>query len=142
MKASTRHLIIGMVIALIATGIAVGYYLYNKPHENIMHAKAAHALQATRLAAEFEADEQAANEQYLGKVLEVSGQVANTAVDSDGLVTITFVSDNPLSGVICELDIHSSHPRVDFDENELITVKGICTGYLMDVVMTRCVEIQ
>jgi hypothetical protein len=138
----SKKLLFGIGLLLVLAGLGIAYTMYNKPHENIRKASASHHLQATELMAAYEADEMDANDDYLGKIIEVSGTVSDAATDANGLTTVTLASGNPIGGIVCELDIHTSHPRKSFSLGESVTMKGKCTGYLMDVVLVRCVEIQ
>ena len=47
-----------------------------------------------------------------------------------------------MSGIICELDTKTTHKRLSFAAGEIVQMKGICTGKLMDIVLSRCVEIK
>lgn len=129
------------LLSLAAIGIGVGYLIYNKPFEDMNRAKADITLSAAELFTAFESDEAAANEQYLDKVVQVSGTVREASTDESGNISITLESGNELSGVICQLDNLAEHPRKEFKPGEQITIKGVCTGMLMDVVLVRCVVV-
>ena len=142
MKTRTRNILLGLTLALGVIAFSIATYNYFKPHENIRKASPDYRVEATQLLKAFETDEISANDQYLGKIIEVAGTVASAATDENGLTTVTLASDNPFGGVICEMDALSQHSRKEFNPGESITMKGKCTGYLMDVVLVRCVEIQ
>lgn len=127
------------LLFLAAIGMGVGYLIYNKPFEDMNRAKADATLSASELFTAFESDEAAANEQYLDKVVQVSGTVREASTDASGIISITLESGNELAGVICQLDNLAEHPRKEFKPGEQITIKGVCTGMLMDVVLVRCV---
>ncbi len=82
----------------------------------------------------FEEDEENANALYLDKILEVTGEV--TKVDSGEKLTVYLDAGNPLSQVICQLEENENELP---DVGEKVTVKGVCTGYLMDVVLVRAI---
>lgn len=128
-----------VLVALIGGGI--GYYQWNKPHQNMESAAADLTMEATALFAAFEADENAANAAYLDKIIQVSGTVITSSIGEDGLVKVTLDSGDAMFGVICELDALATHQRTQFLPGEPLTVKGKCSGKLMDVVLVRCVEI-
>ena len=130
----------GLVLALI--GGAVGYYLWNKPHENMERAAADVQLTAAELFTAFAEDETTANAAYLDKVVAVSGQVREVSKSAEGLTKVTLDSGDEMFGVICQLDELSEHERTDFTTGENVTFKGKCTGMLMDVVLVRCVEVK
>ena len=130
-----------IVGALAIMGIGIGVMIYNKPHKNMQSATADLIIPAIELFTAFEQDENAANEKYLDKVVQVSGTVQEVKKDEDGNLGITLDGGSMMFGVICKLDALSEHKRTEFKEGEKVTFKGICTGILMDVVLERCVEI-
>jgi len=124
------------VVAIIAA-----YFIYNKPHRNMEKAAADLQVTATELFSEFETDESAANEKYLEKVVVVEGQVSDVSTSEEGNISLTLQSGNDMFGIICQFDKLSEHARTEFAVGEMVTIKGICTGMLMDVVLVRCVEV-
>ncbi len=128
---------IGLLLALLGLGAA--YYMYNKPHQNMLKAKADVVIPATELFAAFESNEAEANRKYLDKVVKVTGIVKEAGPNDDGAISVVLESGSALSGVICELDNLSEQKRTTFEVGEQLTFKGICTGMLMDVVLVRCV---
>lgn len=128
-----------LLLAIIGGGLA--YYLWNKPHQNMEQAAVDTTLSAKDLFTAFDTDEQKANERYLDKVIQVSGVVTSSSQGEDGLTKISLESGDEMFGTICELDALSKHKRTQFTPGETITIKGKCTGKLMDVVLVRCVEI-
>lgn len=135
-----KYLIFLLLAAIIGGGAA--YFMANKPHKNMTEAKADISIDAVSLLGAFEADENAANTKYLDKVVEVKGAVADVSKSDDGTIKVTLDTGNPMSGVICELDNLTQHPRTEFPLGEQVTFKGNCTGILMDVVLVRCVEVK
>lgn len=132
-----------LILGLLGVGgLALGYFLWNKPHKNIGASTAAFSLEAAALLTEFEADESAANTKYNDQVLQVSGNVADVSKDAAGLVKVTLDTGNPLSGIICELNQETDHARLDFQTGEPVVFKGVCTGMLSDVILIRCVEVK
>lgn len=133
--------ILYFLLAIACIGGAVGYYLWNKPHENMQTAKADMAIDAAALFNEYSADETAANAKYLDKTIAVSGKVKETTKSDDGTVKVSLDTGSDF-GVLCELDPLSQHPRTEFATGETVTFKGNCTGLNFDVQLTRCVEVK
>lgn len=129
------------LVLLVALGAGVGYLIYNKPFQDMNSAKADITLTASELFTAFESDETSANEKYLDKVVQVSGTVKEVSTGDDGNISITLDSGSEMFGVICQLDNLTEQPRKDFKEGEQLTLKGVCTGMLMDVVLVRCVVV-
>lgn len=119
-----------IVLALICGG--VGFYMFNKPLESINSMKTDFSMAASELLTAFEDDETQANVKYLDKVIEIKGNVSKVD-NKDGVVTIYLEADNPISNVIFQLE----DSETQIQKGQEITLKGICTGYLMDVVLVR-----
>ncbi len=135
-----------LFLALVVVGALGGYYAYrqwNKPHREVEQAEAAKSVDATALFEEFSSDETAANEKYLDQIVQVCGSVASVSEgDGDAQITIQLATGG-MGVVLCSLDPekYSDIPS-GIKEGQQVCLKGICTGYLMDVVLDRCVLAQ
>jgi len=125
--------LLSVAIVVITAGFA-GYKMWTKPHRNVEAAKAV-TTTALQLAGAYEANETAANSQYLDKVLEVIGTVSEIAKNQKGEPVVSLKGTD-MSGVICTLE--GAAPAM-MKAGETMTIKGICTGYLTDVVLVRCI---
>ncbi|MBB6610799.1 hypothetical protein H7F15_07095 [Pontibacter sp. Tf4] len=130
-----------IVIAFIAVGLIaiVGLVLYNKPHRNTATAKSDFAVEAPALLQEFTSDEAAANQKYLDKVVAVKGKVNAIAPDEEGNINLTLDANDAMAGVICTIPKADAETAAGIKAGDEVTVKGVCTGVLMDVVLIRCV---
>jgi hypothetical protein len=135
-----RYVLTGLLLAALAGGI-IGYRMWNKPHREVAGASADVNLEATELYAQYTTDEAAANALYLDKIVQVCGTVVQVS-NENGLVTVQLDSGDLMGGVLCELDNLSTHERTEFPAGERACFKGICTGYLSDVVLNRCSEVK
>lgn len=129
-----KLIFIGFVLGLLAAG--VGYYFYNKPLDSVQSMRTDISIDASGLLIEFENNEAEANGKYLDKVVEVKGTILELK-QQESKSTLYLDTNNPMSSIICELE-----KQIDVSEMKVgdqVTVKGICTGYLMDVVLVRCI---
>ena len=133
-----KYLIVFGLLGLIVS--IIGFKTYHKPHEDIRDAKADYVLTAAELFAAYEVNEEEANAMYLDKVVVVAGTVREIN-EEDGNTNVMLESDDMMFGVSCQLDNLTKHKRKNFMAGEKVSLKGKCTGSLMDVVMVRCVEI-
>lgn len=139
MKNKTTLLLIVFLLAL--AGGAVGFYLYQKPTPTAASFQTDHTLQATALFTDYQTDEVAANERYLGKTLELTGTIREISIQEEtGQATIYLEAGGIMGGVSCE--IAADQPLAKVKAGEEITIKGICSGLLMDVVLNRCVIVN
>ena len=117
-------LFIGLALIL---ALAIGLYLYNKPHETAADIEVFEEINAHDLYTKFKTDQKNALITYLNKNLLVSGNLESFVQDSAGtkwtlstqsedlgVITVTF--SEPLS----------QNPVV----NQMVKVQGLCAGYL------------
>lgn len=121
---------------------AWGYYLYNKPHRSAADATIAFSIGADSLFAQYQADEHSADQKYLGKVIEVKGKLAE--IQHSGQSEIWILSGLPGTspgggGINCQLFAPDKAPARPPQPGDEVTIKGRCTGFLMDVNMVDCV---
>ena len=84
----------------------------------------------------FEGDEYLANKKYLDKIIEVKGNISKI----EDHKSIYIDTENPLSSIIFEME--EGQDITSLKVGDVITIKGLCTGYLMDVVMVRSILID
>ncbi len=131
-------IITGIAIVLAA---AFGLYQYQKPRASFGDAHPHFVLSPDQLVSAFQEDEETANGLYLDRILETSGMVAEIKGDDSGSVSILLETADMMSFILCTMDMR------DWDEGgvlagDSITVRGKCTGWLMDVVLTGCVIVE
>ncbi len=131
-------LILLVLIALISILLLISRY---KPEDTIKTRQADVKLEATVLVADFLSDEAGANEKYLNKTLAVSGTVSTFKSDDRGNISITL-NGTGQADVKCKFDKMVEHRRREFQVGETVTLKGVCMGYIGDVEMVGCVEVN
>ena len=130
-------LALGSLIAI--AGLSVGWLMYNKPHADLNEMEAAHRLPAAELYAAFEADEAAANARYLDQIVAVSGEVAEVTEGQDGTLIVMLREPAGMFGVSCAFQPEPAATAKSLQPGQTVTIKGQCSGMLMDVNLTRCV---
>lgn len=124
-------------LILLSVGIAiVAYKVYNKPHIDVVDAKADVVVTANNLFTEFSTDEAKANAEYLDKIIQVKGFIQKLSIEN-GIGIVTLKTEDDFGSVQCNLSTEAKNDFNLLKENELVTIKGICTGYLMDVVLVK-----
>ena len=131
-----KKIVISVLVLVIALAV-VGYKIYNKPHVDVASEKADITITATNLFADYSNDEEKANSTYLDKIVEVKG-VIGKIVKEEEKVIINLNTGDDFGSVLCHLSDSSTVKVKDIKEGESIKVKGICTGFLMDVVLVKC----
>lgn len=121
-----------LLLGMVAAGI--GYYIINKPVASLENKKPDVEVTATKLITDYETDEKVADQNYLGKIVEVSGKVAEISVE-EGKTKIQLETENPISMIICELEEGNEAGSVKVGDE--VKIKGMCTGYLSDVIIVQ-----
>ena len=124
-----------IIIAILVIGIYLAYNMYNKEHVETKNATADAILTPAELMTAFDTDEATANTKYLDKIIQVKGKVsAINEVATGG--SISLDTGSTMSAIICEFESKDAVAAVKIGDE--VTVKGFCTGKLMDVVLVRC----
>jgi hypothetical protein len=113
----------------------VGYKMYTKPHRNVAEIVALKAI-SLELANDYETNESIANAKYLDKVMEVNGEIVEVGSNQKG-ETIVALKGTDMSGVRCTL---ANTETNKYKTGDTATLKGICTGYLTDVILVNCIN--
>ena len=71
-------------------------------------------------------------------VVEITGEVSDVKKDQTGKTTIIIKSDDAFSNVFVILKQSDQQPQA----GATITIKGICTGFLSDVVVNEAIIIK
>ena len=129
---------VAIVVSIVVIACIYGYKEYTRKLPDANKLKVAFNLKAADLLSQFETNEVKATAQYSDKVISVQGIIGSfQSTDTSGTV---FLNDgNSMSSVMCQFDKKNFQGMLDLQKGESITIKGICSGYLMDVVMVRCV---
>jgi len=135
MSKKTGIIILFVVLAFLAAFI-VWKYTFRKSETNAASKKTDFYLDASTLLQEYENNEDSANIRYLDKVIVVTGIVESITRDSLS-VSLYLKQKDAISGVICSFDRNALDP-VTIQAGTTVKVKGICAGYLMDVVINKC----
>lgn len=116
-------------------GASVGYYQYQKPKAAMTDIKTDKVMSASDLVNAFEQDEVQAETTYLDKTIEIQGVIRDK--NESGLI---LNSGNDMVGVLCEFENPDQLSSLNVNDN--VKIKGICTGKLLDVVLTRCIVVE
>lgn len=126
------------VMVLLATGAGYGFYLYHKKPADVRKLDAAYELTAAGIVKEYNTDETAANRKYLDKVIAVKGNIQDVKIDTSGQCTVFLNSGDPMSSVTCSFYEEEARSVSAYHTGDEVTIKGKCTGKLMDVVLNKC----
>jgi hypothetical protein len=125
------------IVSFIAiSAILAALYMFNLKHTDMSKAKPDFVVSSTVLQKEFEDNETSASSKYINKILEVSGNIASVAKADSNSLNISLKTGSDISSVICTLTVFGDIS--DLKEGDEITLRGECSGFLMDVLLNNC----
>ena len=130
-----KIIIVVIILGLIATFVA--YKMYNKPHVNVFEKSADVIITADKILEDFSSDENTANTKYLEKIIEIKGAISSIKIENEKGI-ISLQTNDDFGSVLCHFSIESTKKIKEIQKGQDIVVKGICTGYLMDVILVKC----
>ena len=134
MRKMTKLIYAIAVVAITALG---GYYyvfVYSKTHHRNVQSEKGIVIQADSLSAAYQANEKNANALYLNKAVEISGTIVSIDKNQEGKITLIIGRSDSFSNVSATL---ISTAPITQKIGETITIKGVCTGALSDVIVTE-----
>ncbi len=131
-----KKISIGIILLGLVASVVI-YKMYNKPHRDPENEKTI-PVSANDLFRSFEEDEAHANTLYLDKVLEITGNISEITANQNMTPIIVLETENMAFGVRCTMD----NAETKVQAGETITIKGICTGYLSDVIITNAIIVK
>jgi DNA/RNA endonuclease YhcR with UshA esterase domain len=131
-----REKIIIVILIFGILGAFVGYKIYNKPHIDVAEKLADISISANEILSEFAADETTANTKFLDKIVAVKGVILETRIEKEKGI-ITLKTNDDFGSILCHLSAKSTKKMDKLKVGKIVIVKGICTGYLMDVILVK-----
>jgi hypothetical protein len=132
------RLLIFLLMTLCSAAGIYGYRQYNRRVPDTHRLKPAFLVSAREFIKNFQSNEAKAGARYADKAISVNG-VIYVVQDVDTAATVILNDGSSISSVICQFERENVREVQGLKEGDKVTIKGICTGYLMDVVMVRCV---
>ena len=131
---------IAVVLVIAVAGIGTALYFYNLKPQDLQKSKPDYVVTSIGLQKEFEADETGASAKYINKIVEVTGEVISVEEGERGSLNISLQTESDFSKVICTFP-SVENPDI-FEQGKEITIRGDCSGFLMDVLLNNCAVIS
>jgi len=129
------------VVSFIAISIILAaLYYYNLKQTDMSKAKPDYVLSSTLLVTAFEINETSASTKYINKIIQVTGIISLVEKSDNNSINVTLASGSDISSVICTFPAVSDPGK--FIKGEEITLRGECSGFLMDVLLNNCTVIK
>ena len=133
MSTKNKIIIAIALIAAIAFGVYYYVFVYSSQHRRQVQSETGIVITSDSLVAKYQADENLANSLYLNKAVVVTGVLLSIDKNQEGKTTLVIGRSDSFSNV--SVTMISTAP-ITQKVGESITIKGLCTGALSDVVIT------
>ncbi len=127
-----------IVLVLIIISLFFIINLYNKPFIDIKKSNPELVISAQEILSDYQADENLANKKYVDNLIQIKGEIADISFDN-GISIITLKDISGFSSIICHMLPEANLNVLKLKKGNQIVIKGVCTGFLIDIMMVRCV---
>ena len=140
MKNNRFKILIGFIL-IVSISLFIALNLFNKPLLNIAKSRADLEIMAQEILDDYRTDEIIANKKYVDNVIQIKGEISNISIENgNGIISLKDLKGE--SSVMCHMSPEENLKVLKLKKGSGITIKGICTGYLLDVVLVRCIIIN
>jgi len=139
MKKTIRKVVLIFSILLLVCIAGIWYFIFYKPthYQRDVLAENSVSVTADELVNNYETNEHKGDSLFLNKAVTVTGKVTDVRKNQEGKTIIFLESKDPMSNVSCTLQ---SPANITPGNN--VTVKGVCAGYLSDVILIDGVHVK
>ena len=133
MSTKNKIIIAIALIAAIAFGVYYYVFVYSSQHRRQVQSETGIVITSDSLVAKYQVDEKLANSLYLNKAVVVTGNLLSIDKNQEGKTTLVIGRSDSFSNVSVTL---TNNAPISQKVGTPITIKGLCTGALSDVVIT------
>lgn len=126
-----RYIVLPLLLILGAAAVYI-YREYYRTHKDTAKLKPDYTVSAAGLLGEFSNNEEASNRKYWDKVILVKGMVKELVKDDKGFYSVALGDTASMSSVRCSIDSLHSAEAAGLQKGNLVSVKGICSGFNSD----------
>jgi hypothetical protein len=137
MKKKNNIIYIFIALLLLVNGYYYVVPYFTNSNKNLELVAYEASINSNDLIDSFLLSEAETNKLYSGKIIEVSGFVKEVTF-LNNRNTVILYSQHKTSGVICDIHPSQIEKVKNLKEHQKIVVKGICKGFLKDVVLLNC----
>jgi hypothetical protein len=109
----------------------IWFFVYNKPHRDYEKATPDHIIGAKALFDQYRQDKSLADSLYTGSVVQINGALSKIET-ADTLMIVVFAFEQGMfgdEGIRCIMLQNQNNELQGFASQDMITIKGYCTGY-------------
>ncbi|MCF8451697.1 MAG: OB-fold putative lipoprotein [Pedobacter sp.] len=124
-----KILLLAMALIVIAAG---AYFYVNRKTQSLTDSKADYKISAIKFLQEYSSDQVLADKKYLGKVIQVDGNLKDIEKDDKGFLTFVLGDLTSMSSVRCSIDTTVVIDESAYPVGTAVSLKGECTGFNAD----------
>jgi uncharacterized protein YxeA len=124
-------LILIVLVVIVGAGFLVYKYVYNKPHPDYVKEEAALTVRGKRLWTDYMMNQEIADKNYTGKVLEIEGTIMRVE-EAEDMVIVVFAyrnGDFGDEGIRVSMLPPFHQAAKGINPFKPVKIKGLCTGY-------------
>ncbi len=123
-------------IFLLGLGYVIYQAIFSRQFKSIKNTKSNFCITANELLQEYQKNEKQSDKKYTNKIITIYGNVKNVSHLNNRRTII--LNNNTSSNIICDLDDNETTNIDTLKINQQLYIKGICKGYLKDVILLNC----
>jgi tRNA_anti-like len=132
---ATRVIILSALVIATPMLAYLGYQYFRPPADTV-NINADIKETALNIGAAYLQDETGSDTKYLGKVVDISGKIAEIESNGSEGKTVYFESNDQSAPVAVLMTLGNSK-NDGFSKGDSVLIRAFCTGYLMDVTFNR-----
>lgn len=136
MKKNLKIITVLVVLAIIS---GVAYYTFRKSPTAVSDYKPDYIIEPATIVDEFSEDENEANQKYLDKIIQLEGTVVEIEKGEEDKTTV-YLEGSLMGNVSCLFS--NSELKDEIKVGDKAIVKGKCSGFILDVVLTKCALVK
>ena len=131
-----KKLFIGILTLILASTVFLLVWLNRAPEVT------AEQVDIGDLISMFQDNEKLANDTYTEKLIEVHGVVEEISFLNNRHTILLRGDKFAQNFILCDMAYKSKEGKERITKGDTIKLKGVCKGYLLDVIMLNCVPID
>jgi uncharacterized ion transporter superfamily protein YfcC len=124
-----KIIILAMVLAVIAAG---AYFYVNRKTQSLNDSRADFEIKANKFLEEYNADQVLSDKKYLGKIIQVDGNLKDIERDNKGFLTFVIGDSTSMSSIRCSIDTTTVIDESAYPIGSAVSIMGECTGFNAD----------
>jgi len=116
--------------------------IMNAPKVTVKKKPVDFTLSATELFQEYSENQAVADQKFIDQVMQVSGKIFEISTDQQGATVFLLATSENDAGLLCTFELAENDKLASKKVGDMVSLKGVCTGMLMEVVLNRCTLVE